>query len=84
MQIAILGTGPVGRALGKAFSAASHEVVIGTRDPEQTKQREEWAGLDLPLAAYQDLDADVFINATNGQGSLDALRRWVTHSTARS
>jgi 8-hydroxy-5-deazaflavin:NADPH oxidoreductase len=28
----------------------------------------------LPLAAYQDLDADVFINATNGQGSLDALQ----------
>ena len=74
MQIAILGTGPVGRALGSAFSAVGHEVVIGTRDPEQTKQREEWAGLDLPLAAYQDLDADVFINATNGQESLAALR----------
>jgi 8-hydroxy-5-deazaflavin:NADPH oxidoreductase len=74
MQIAILGTGPVGRALGRAFSAASHDVVIGTRDPEQTKQREEWAGLDLPLAAYQDLDADLFINATNGQESLAALR----------
>jgi 8-hydroxy-5-deazaflavin:NADPH oxidoreductase len=74
MQIAILGTGPVGRALGRAFSAADHDVVIGTRDPEQTKQREEWAGLALPLAAYQDLDADVFINATNGQESLAALR----------
>ena len=74
MQIAILGTGPVGRALAKAFSAAGHEVVIGTRDPEQTKQREEWAGLDLPLAAYQNLDADVFINATNGRESLAALR----------
>jgi predicted dinucleotide-binding enzyme len=74
MQIAILGTGPVGRALGRAFSAVGHDVVIGTRDPEQTKQREEWAGLDLPLAAYQDLDADVFINATNGQESLAALR----------
>jgi predicted dinucleotide-binding enzyme len=74
MQIAILGTGPVGRALGRAFSAAGHDVVIGTRDPEQTKQREEWAGLDLPLAAYQDLDADVFINATNGQESIAALR----------
>jgi predicted dinucleotide-binding enzyme len=74
MQIAILGTGPVGRALGKALSAVGHEVVSGTRDPEETKQREEWVGLDLPLAAYQDLDADVFINATNGQGSLAALR----------
>ncbi len=74
MKIAILGTGPVGRALGKAFSAAGHDVVIGTRDPEQTKQREELAGLDLPLASYQDLDAEVFINATNGQGSLVALR----------
>jgi predicted dinucleotide-binding enzyme len=74
MQIAILGTGPVGRALGKACSAAGHEVVIATRDPEQTRQREEWAGLDLALAAYQDLDGDVFINATNGQGSLSALR----------
>jgi predicted dinucleotide-binding enzyme len=74
MQIAILGTGPVGRALGKACSAAGHEVVIATRDPEQTRQREEWAGLDLPLATYQDLDGDVFINATNGQGSLAALQ----------
>ena len=74
MQIAILGTGPVGRALGRAFSAVGHDVVIGTRDPEQTKQREEWAGLDLPLAAYQYLDADVFINATNGQESPAALR----------
>jgi 8-hydroxy-5-deazaflavin:NADPH oxidoreductase len=74
MQIAIVGTGPVGRALGQAFSAADHEVVIGTRDPDQTKQREEWAGLDLPIAAYQDLTADVFINATNGQNSLAALR----------
>ena len=74
MQIAILGTGPVGRALGKAISAAGHDVVIGTRDPERAQQREEWAGLDLPLAAYHDLDGDVFINATNGQGSLAALR----------
>jgi predicted dinucleotide-binding enzyme len=74
MQIAILGTGVVGPALGKALSAAGHQVTIGTRDPEQTKEREEWAGIDLPLAAYQDLDADVVINATNGFGSLPALQ----------
>lgn len=74
MQIAILGTGAVGPALAKALSAAGHQVTIGTRNPEQTKAREQWAEVDLPLAAYQDLDADIFINATNGSGSLPALQ----------
>jgi 8-hydroxy-5-deazaflavin:NADPH oxidoreductase len=74
MQIAILGTGAVGPALAKALSAAGHQVTIGTRDPQQTKAREQWAEVDLPLAAYQDLDADIFINATNGSGSLPALQ----------
>jgi predicted dinucleotide-binding enzyme len=73
MQIAILGTSAVGPALGKAFTAAGHDVTIGTRDPVQTRAREQWAGVDLPLAAYRDLDADVFINATSGIGSLAAL-----------
>jgi 8-hydroxy-5-deazaflavin:NADPH oxidoreductase len=74
VNIAILGTGAVGPALGKAFSGVGHDVVIGTRDPEQTKRREEWAALDLPLAAYEDLDAEVFINGTSGLGSLTALQ----------
>jgi predicted dinucleotide-binding enzyme len=74
MRIAILGTGAVGPALAKALSAAGHQVTVGTRDPEQTKAREQWAEVDLPLAAYQDLDADIFINATNGSGSLPALQ----------
>src|SRR6186997_1060961 len=74
MQIAILGTSAVGPALGKAFRTVGHDVTIGTRDPELTRTREQWADLDLPLAAYQDLDADVFINATSGSGSLAALQ----------
>jgi len=73
MQIAILGTSAVGPALGKAFTAAGHDVTIGTRDPVQTRAREQWAGVDLPLVAYRDLEADVFINATSGIGSLAAL-----------
>jgi 8-hydroxy-5-deazaflavin:NADPH oxidoreductase len=74
MQIAILGTGAVGPALGNALRATGHQVTLGTRDPDQTKAREQWSGVDLPLAAYQDLDADVFFNATNGAGSLPALQ----------
>ena len=30
--------------------------------------------MDLNLAAYADLEADVFINSTNGAGALEALR----------
>lgn len=74
MNIAILGTGAVGPALGKALRAAGHEVTIGTRDPGRTRARDQWTGIDLPLAAYEDLDADLFINATNGRGSLPALQ----------
>ena len=74
MQIAIVGSGVVARFLGEAFRAAGHDVTLGTRDPEQTGAREEWADVDLPLAAYPDLAGEVFVNATKGDGSLAALQ----------
>ncbi len=36
--------------------------------------RPEWADSPLNLAAYPDLRAEVFINATNGAGALSALQ----------
>ena len=74
MQIAIVGSGDVARFFGHAFAAAGHEVTLGTRDPEQTRARQEWADVDLPLAAYADLRGEVFLNATRGDGSLAALQ----------
>ncbi|HZA73124.1 MAG TPA: NAD(P)-binding domain-containing protein [Propionibacteriaceae bacterium] len=74
MQIAIVGSGDVARFFGQAFAAAGHEVTLGTRDPEQTRARQEWADVDLPLAAYADLRGEVFLNATRGDGSLAALQ----------
>jgi len=73
MHIAILGTGAVGRALGGAFRAAGHDITVGTRDPDQTRTRDEWADSELPLSAYADLEAEVFVNSTNGSGSRTAL-----------
>ncbi len=73
MQIAILGSGNVARFLGRAFASVDHEVTLGTRDPEQTRARDEWTDVDLPLAAFADLDAEVFVNATRGDVSLTAL-----------
>lgn len=75
MRIAVIGTGSAGRQLADGLRRIGHDVVVGTRDPEATAQREEWAGSDVPLAALTDVatGADLVLNVTNGQGSLEAL-----------
>ena len=74
MHIGIVGTGVVARLLGQALADAGHQVSFGTRDPEQTRNREEWAGSELPLVAYADLEGEVFVNSTRGEASEAALR----------
>ena len=75
MRIAVIGTGVVGRTLAQGFQRAGHDVVVGTRDPDATSGREEWAGLDVPLQplGLVAADADVVVNATPGDASLSAL-----------
>lgn len=77
MQIAIIGTGVVGRTLATALQQLGHDVVVGTRDPAATAARDEWQGLDLPLRPLADAaaGAEVVVNATSGTGSLEALRQ---------
>ena len=62
------------RLLGQGLADAGHQVSYGTRDPERTSNREEWAGSDQRLAAYADLEGEVYVNATKGEGSLAALQ----------
>ena len=75
MRIAVIGTGHAGRTLAQGFQRTGHDVVVGTSDPDATRAREEWIGLDVPLAALGMVaaEADVVVNATNGQASLAAL-----------
>ena len=35
MKIGILGSGPVGRSLGKGFASKGHDVKLGSRTPEK-------------------------------------------------
>lgn len=74
MRIAVLGTGSVGRTVAPALARLGHQVTVGTRDPAATRAREVW-DLDLPLTGYDTAadDADLVVNATNGQASLEAL-----------
>ena len=75
MRIAVIGTGHAGRTLAQGFQRTGHDIVVGTRDPDATRAREEWSGLDVPLAALGVVaaDADLVVNVTNGQASLAAL-----------
>ena len=74
MNIAVLGTGTVGKALARGLADAGHQVTIGTRDPDATRARE--GDLPAPLATYADaaVGAEVVVNATNGQATLEVLR----------
>ena len=76
MRIAVIGTGMVGRTLGEGLAKVGHDVVVGTRDPALTRARDEWGATSLSLASYGQIGvgADLFINATSGDASLEALQ----------
>lgn len=89
MKIAVLGTGMVGRALAGRLAGLGHDVVIGTRDVEQTLARSEpdnnfghppyadWrqANPAVRLVPFPEAGAhgELVVNATAGTASLDAL-----------
>lgn len=66
MEIAVLGTGMVGKTLTAGFQRVGHTVTVGTRDPELTAGREEWT--DVRLATYADAarGADLVVLAVGG------------------
>jgi 8-hydroxy-5-deazaflavin:NADPH oxidoreductase len=47
MNIGIFGTGIVGQTLAGALVGKGHDVMIGTRDPQATMQRESARGSSL-------------------------------------
>lgn len=80
MRIAVLGTGPVGRAVAGRLAHLGHSVTIGTRDPGGTTSREEYAGWaaehpDVRLATFADAaaDAELVVNASGGDVALGIL-----------
>lgn len=89
MNIAVLGSGTVGRTLAAALAAGGHDIMIGTRVPAETMARDEpdgygnppfatWAAEhpDVQLGTFAQAAAhgDVLILATSGAGAEDALR----------
>jgi 8-hydroxy-5-deazaflavin:NADPH oxidoreductase len=88
MKIAVLGSGGVGRTIAGRLAELGHDVVVGTRDPQETLARTEpdqmgnppyavWqeSHRDVRLVPFADAAAhgDLVVNATSGHASLDAL-----------
>jgi 8-hydroxy-5-deazaflavin:NADPH oxidoreductase len=87
VEIAVLGTGTVGRALAARLSELGHAVTVGTRDPAATLARTEGASDGMAFAAWAAAHptvrlgtfaeaatgAAVVVNASNGRASLDVL-----------
>lgn len=79
MKIAILGTGAVGATLGTKLVSLGHEVRMGSRSATSEKAQ-AWARQAGPRASYgsfgdaASFGADLVINATKGDSSLEALR----------
>jgi predicted dinucleotide-binding enzyme len=88
MKIGILGTGVVGRTIAAALAGKSHDVMIGTRDPRATLERDsgtvaskttfkDWreANATVKLGTFAEAArfGEAIVNATSGDGALPAL-----------
>ncbi|MEU4484203.1 NAD(P)-binding domain-containing protein [Streptomyces purpurascens] len=69
MRIGLLGTGNVARALAHGWSAAGHDVLLGSRRPG------ERTDLELPVGSLSEAaaHAEVLVNATPGTVSVELL-----------
>ena len=90
MNIAVLGTGMVGRTIAGRLQQLGHSVVIGTRDPQATLARTEPDGMGNPpfstwqsahpavgLATFADAagGAELVVNASSGAATLELLEQ---------
>src|SRR5688572_13290069 len=78
MKVGILGTGDVGRTLGKGFAALGHEVKMGSRDAKNDKLK-KWiaeAGSRASGGSFAEAAAfgDVIVLATLWSGTESVLR----------
>lgn len=88
MRYGILGTGVVGKTIAGRLDSIGHEVMVGTRDPEEMMSRTEpdqygnppfnaWQQEhpDVRLGAFGEAAAhgEMVVNATAGAVSLEAL-----------
>jgi len=89
MKIGVFGTGVVGQTIAEKLESLGHEVMLGTRDVKQSLARENKDGSGRPplkdwLAQHPKVKlgthaeaaghGQLLVNATNGAGTLEAMK----------
>jgi len=78
MKVGILGTGDVGKTLGKAFLKLGHQARMGSRDAANPKATEwaEGAGEGASSGSFADAAAygDLLVLAISGSGVMNAIK----------
>ena len=90
MRLGILGTGTVGKTIAARLAGLEHDVMVGTRNPEETTSRtepdpygnppfsawqEEHPEVKLGTFAQAAAHGEMIVNATAGAVSLEALEQ---------
>jgi predicted dinucleotide-binding enzyme len=88
MKIGVFGTGPVGQIVSAKLAELGHDVFVGTRDPRATLTRdkpdtfgnppfsvwrEKHPKVHFGTLAQAAAHGELLVNATNGNGSIEAL-----------
>lgn len=89
MKIGVFGTGVVGQTIAEKLASLGHEVMLGTRDVQQSMARADKDGYGRPplkdwAAQHAQVKVGTFaeaaahgallVNATSGAGALEALK----------
>lgn len=75
MKAGVIGSGMVGQAISARLVELGHDVMIGTRDPNKLR---EWQASHehVKIGSFSETagHGEILFNATNGAGSLEALK----------
>lgn len=75
MNIGILGSGEVGKALGSGFIKYGHQVKIGTSNPDKLKEWQQKQSANAFVGSFEEAAAfgDILVLAVKGSAALNVL-----------
>ena len=76
MKIAIIGTGRLGSTLGKIWAEKGHEIMFGSRNPQNAKKLANSIGSNADAGTYEEAAkfCDVIILAVPWSGAKESIK----------